>query len=548
MNSFTIRVIPFMVMTVLASCMGTENREGPMKGSLDSRVADALERAGENAKEIKSFLSAYEPGSEKGTAARFLVSFMPTVDLASMSGKDLQENLELAFEAWKAYPWTRKVSFPLFLHYVLPHRVTQEPYHPWRKFFREKLSPFLGRIKSMEEAIIAINNWCAKWVKFRQTEFRDQSAVDTYKSGYGRCEEMMIVSILALRSAGIPARPCSAPWWVVTDNNHAWVEAWADGRWYFLGGCEKLKKLNSTWFASPAKRAGMVVSTMYGTPEFFPTGDRVYKVSMGTSYINSTSVYTATGRLRLVVKGKDGKPAAGCPYAVSVFNFGALRPLTVRKTGPEGAGTVELGTGTFFLSAGIGKQRAYKVIRIYPGQELNVEMALRESAVPPRSFWLRYPTPEEARAMFAGSGKPSEVNGREPHEIQVLDIPRPPVPGTYGRGKDPALDRMLEGFKQRERLEKLLKERGVKPVIVAEVSSSVAAAELVQAGLGVSVLNPFPLALQGQGGLVYRPFPAAPSYQTYFVTPDDRPLNRIARHFMQHVRLHTPEGGFSQAV
>ncbi len=101
---------------------------------------------------------------------------------------------------------------------------------------------------------------------------------------------------------------------------------------------------------------------------------------------------------------------------------------------------------------------------------------------------------------------------------------------------------------RRGQLEKLLKESGVAPVVVAEVTSSVAAAELVQAGLGISVLNPFPLAQQGKEGLVFRPFPAAPSYQTYFVTPDDRPLNRIARHFMQHVRLHTPEGAFSEAV
>jgi len=101
---------------------------------------------------------------------------------------------------------------------------------------------------------------------------------------------------------------------------------------------------------------------------------------------------------------------------------------------------------------------------------------------------------------------------------------------------------------RRGQLEKLLKERAVKPLVVAEVTSSVAAAELVQAGLGVSVLNPFPLALQSHGKLVFRPFPAAPAYQTYFVTPDDRPLNRTARHFMQHVRLHTPEGAFSDAV
>ncbi|MCP5039153.1 MAG: LysR family transcriptional regulator [Rhodobacteraceae bacterium] len=101
---------------------------------------------------------------------------------------------------------------------------------------------------------------------------------------------------------------------------------------------------------------------------------------------------------------------------------------------------------------------------------------------------------------------------------------------------------------RRSQLEKLLQEQSVKPNIVAEVTSSVAAAELVQAGLGVAIINPFPLALQDLGELVFRPFPSALSYQTYFVTPDDRPLSRVARHFMQHVRLHTPSDTFSSVV
>ncbi|HGG05482.1 MAG TPA: LysR family transcriptional regulator [Aliiroseovarius sp.] len=101
---------------------------------------------------------------------------------------------------------------------------------------------------------------------------------------------------------------------------------------------------------------------------------------------------------------------------------------------------------------------------------------------------------------------------------------------------------------RRSQLEKLFLEGGVKPLIVAEVSSSVAAIELVLAGLGVAVVNPFPLVLQDLGPVVFRPFPSAVSYQTYFVTPDDRPLSRVARHFMQHVRLHTPGDAFSYVV
>ena len=28
------------------------------------------------------------------------------------------------------------------------------------------------------------------------------------------------------------------PRWAHTDDNHAWVEAWVNGKWYFLGACE----------------------------------------------------------------------------------------------------------------------------------------------------------------------------------------------------------------------------------------------------------------------------------------------------------------------
>lgn len=101
---------------------------------------------------------------------------------------------------------------------------------------------------------------------------------------------------------------------------------------------------------------------------------------------------------------------------------------------------------------------------------------------------------------------------------------------------------------RRSQLEKLFHEHNVKPMIVAEVTSSIAAAELVQAGLGVAVINPFPIALQSPGGLVFRPFPSAISYQTYFVEPEDRPVSRVARHFMQHIRLHTPGDAFSQVL
>ncbi len=103
--------------------------------------------------------------------------------------------------------------------------------------------------------------------------------------------------------------------------------------------------------------------------------------------------------------------------------------------------------------------------------------------------------------------------------------------------------------RRRGQLDQLLQANGVRPRIVAEVSSSAAAVDLARAGLGVAVVNPFPSALPASAQAVeFRPFPAAPAYQTYFLTRDSHPISRLARQFIQQVRLHSRHGPFSTLV
>ncbi len=417
--------------------------------NLGRKVQGALERAGGNAREIRAFLAGLS--GEKLRAGRFLVAYMPVADLAALDAASLRENLELAFRARAEFPWGKKVPFSLFAHYVLPHRFAQEAFQRWRPFFFGEMKKLLKGCREMGDAVLAANGWCARRVKFIQTEWRDQTPLDVLESGYGRCEEMMEVTLAALRAAGIPARPCSAPWWVVYDNNHAWVEVWVDGAWHFIGGCES-SPLDRTWFRGPARRAGMVVSVMYGSPETFDPGDRVYKVLPDAALINSTPVYTAAGTLAVRVLGRGGEPAAGCPFAVSVFNFGGLRALTTRVTGSAGSGSVVLGPGEFFLSAGKGRERAFQVVKVKPGETVQAILRLRDGAVPPRAFRLRYPTPAEADRMAARL--PSRGGGGKPAFRPVLG-PKPRL-DLYAEGKDPALDRLIRGFSRKAQLEKIL--------------------------------------------------------------------------------------------
>ena len=53
----------------------------------------------------------------------------------------------------------------------------------------------------------------------------------------GNGGEESTFTVSALRTIGIPARQVYTPRWAHTDDNHAWVEAWVDGKWYFLGAC-----------------------------------------------------------------------------------------------------------------------------------------------------------------------------------------------------------------------------------------------------------------------------------------------------------------------
>lgn len=105
---------------------------------------------------------------------------------------------------------------------------------------------------------------------------------------------------------------------------------------------------------------------------------------------------------------------------------------------------------------------------------------------------------------------------------------------------------------RRAQLDKLLHESSVSPRIIAEVSTSAAAIDLVRFGTGLAIVNPFPTVLQmtqtNDTRVVFRPFSSAITYQVYFAASDHRPLSRAARHFMAQIRLHTPHDAFSARV
>lgn len=128
------------------------------------------------------------------------------------------------------------------------------------------------------------------------------------------------------------------------------------------------------------------------------------------------------------------------------------------------------------------------------------------------------------------------------HDLAHLETVRPEDLHGY------PLIALSHRHSRRAQLEKVLTNSRSIPRIVAEVSTSFAAVDLVWTGVGVTVVNPFPVAQYRSDQIVFRKFASPIEYRTYFVTSDHKPTPAIARAFIRHLRLHTIKTAFTQAT
>lgn len=100
-------------------------------------------------------------------------------------------------------------------------------------------------------------------------------------------------------------------------------------------------------------------------------------------------------------------------------------------------------------------------------------------------------------------------------------------------------------FAVRTVFDRLMMDAGAEPRIVFEVATAAMAYALVRAGVGVALLNPFPLVFDADPLVVFRPFEPAVAFRTSFVVSAAVPLPPVARRFMEFVRARQPDDGLS---
>jgi hypothetical protein len=150
------------------------------------------------------------------------------VDLETIPGSLLMENIELAFRAWRQKPWARPMSFTTFCDYVLPYRGSNEPLESWRPYFLNRYRDLAHEMRDPSDPVEAarlINEDLKLWFHFDPRYYHhptDQGLSEMLENRLGRCEDMTNITIYAMRANGLAVTSDYTPYWANTGNNHAW--------------------------------------------------------------------------------------------------------------------------------------------------------------------------------------------------------------------------------------------------------------------------------------------------------------------------------------
>lgn len=297
---------------------------------------------------------------EEKQALEFIYAYAPLSDLADYQPAFFLKNVQYSLKARAEMPWGKTVPEEEFLHFVLPLRVNNENLDNFREVMYNEITQ---RVKGMDmkQAALEINHWCHEKVNYRGTDSRTSAPLSTVKKTFGRCGEESTFTVTAMRTAGIPARQVYTPRWAHSDDNHAWVEVWIDGKWHYLGACEPDVDLNMGWFSEPSRRTMLVHTRAYGR---YMGNEDVVIAEDRFSELNLTSNYAATKQITILVKNEDGTPADSAKVEYQLYNYAEYYPIAAGFTNTAGFTSLNTGMGDLIIWAAKDGRFGYQKLSV----------------------------------------------------------------------------------------------------------------------------------------------------------------------------------------
>lgn len=388
-----LKLISLFAVLLIASCSNPEDK-GLIndKNYLDQVHRDFLGQreiaAGRDSVLFSVFEGELTQAEKEGL--EFLYAYMPLSDLSMNDGSYYLAQVKSALEARNFFSWGDDIPEDIFLHFVLPYRVNNEYTDTARQVFLTELK---DRIKDMKmaEAALEVNHWCHEKVIYKGTDIRTSGPLTTVRTAFGRCGEESTFTVAAMRSVGIPARQVYTPRWAHTDDNHAWVEVWIDGKWSYLGACEPEPELNVGWFSEPVKRAMMTHTFVFGKyngkEEVIERGDRFARLNLLKNYTN-------TKTLPVKVTTENGQPIEGAKVEFGLYNYAEFYPIVTQTTDRNGFCAATTGFGDLLVHASLGGKSGSAIAKADLTDTLSIVIA-DQTAFLPAGEYLFTPPPRQ---------------------------------------------------------------------------------------------------------------------------------------------------------
>lgn len=294
----------------------------------------------------------------------------PLGDSVDYSQDYVSQNIKASFTAKKELPWGKRVPEREFKHFVLPVRVNNENLDDFRMAYYEELR---DRVKNltMYDAVLEVNHWCHEKVNYKGSDSRTSSPMATIKTSWGRCGEESTLLVAALRTVCIPARQVYVPRWAHCDDNHAWVEAWVDGKWHFLGACEPEPVLDLGWFNAPASRALLVHTRVLGD---YDGPEEVISKTPYYTEINVIDNYAETAKLNVKVVDNEGNAIPDARVDFKIYNYSEYCTVATKHADNEGNTWLTAGLGTMMVYASKDGKFGYEVVKIGDVDNIMIEL------------------------------------------------------------------------------------------------------------------------------------------------------------------------------
>ena len=359
-------------------------------------------------------------GTRKSEYVDWLYASMPLPDSLQYPRSFWEANVAKTLEVRDRMRWD--IPEREFRHFVLPLRVNNEALDDFRTVYADTLCRRVQGM-SLAEAALEINHWCHEQATYQPSDARTSPPMATVRRGVGRCGEESVLAVAALRAAGIPARQVYTPRWAHTDDNHAWVEVWVDGKWHFMGACEPAATLDNAWFNGPVSRALLLHTKVYG--DYHGDEDVIQRTPCYTE-INVIRGYVPARRTVVTVLD-GGLPVPGATVSFHIYNYAEFYPVASYETGADGQAALDTGLGDLLVWARKGERFGFAkassdAVTVSLDHRIGERFAADIDIVPPPEDPIPAgATPEQTAANDRRLQEEDAIRAAHPHDNPEAD-------------------------------------------------------------------------------------------------------------------------------